>query len=359
MRRFVLALLLLVECCSIRDYSKIAGALANLQDERFTDAHLQSTTLDKTWLRTNRTQGKGNPAQILFSGALTAFVLAIPAQMQSFCWQPLKDRGVGRPRSKCEGGRELDALGALCYEPCPEHLRNLGRAGPVCMGNNLAIEGRTGTMPTCQPNEESDGALLCYNKCPADYKGVVTNCVWKCPAELPWQCLGGCASSQLQCAAQTLNQLYSITGFASVTTLITSLTTTVIRKCGGRLDHIYKKIESLGDSAKENMGLKTEADSLNEEIQQALAEALFENAKEWFKKPDVTVQQVYDELRKSSPEANEASHQHLWRLLLEARQAAKNEQAAQNFQLRDLDVLGIVDIVRAFWRPTCDQLKRA
>tara|TARA_Y100000813_G_scaffold186935_1_gene159909 strand:- start:31 stop:831 length:801 start_codon:yes stop_codon:yes gene_type:complete len=60
----------------------------------------------------------------------------------------------------------------------------------------------------CKSNRELQ-AGMCYNKCRANYHGLVTACWQNCqPGKV--ECAAGCASSKQDCAMSTVNQVMSV-----------------------------------------------------------------------------------------------------------------------------------------------------
>ena len=60
----------------------------------------------------------------------------------------------------------------------------------------------------CKSNRELQ-AGMCYNKCRANYHGLVTACWQNCqPGKV--ECAAGCASSKTDCAMSTVNQVMSV-----------------------------------------------------------------------------------------------------------------------------------------------------
>jgi len=105
----------------------------------------------------------------------------LPSDPDKFCWMASYGRGVGKVLSHCKGGGRLVA--GLCYQG----------------------KGIVGTIPSCPPEEEQNGAL-CYPRCRPGYHGVGPVCWAACPPG--WvQCALGCAVDQASCLGNVWGQV--------------------------------------------------------------------------------------------------------------------------------------------------------
>ena len=134
-------------------------------------------------------------------------------------------------RWACKGGwREVSGGGCrkngtallnakTCY--CPDKYNNMGancQIDPKYQNITMPYAGgqsnqRRYTDPYplvnyCKSNRELQ-AGMCYNKCRANYHGLVTACWQNCqPGKV--ECAAGCASSKTDCAMSTVNQVMSV-----------------------------------------------------------------------------------------------------------------------------------------------------
>ena len=106
-----------------------------------------------------------------------------------------------------------------CY--CPDRYNNMGancQIKPKYQNITMPYAGgqsnqRRYTDPYplvnyCKSNRELQ-AGMCYNKCRANYHGLVTACWQNCqPGKV--ECAAGCASSKTDCAMSTVNQVMSV-----------------------------------------------------------------------------------------------------------------------------------------------------
>ena len=106
-----------------------------------------------------------------------------------------------------------------CY--CPDKYNNMGancQIDPKYQNITMPYAGgqsnqRRYTDPYplvnyCKSNRELQ-AGMCYNKCRANYHGLVTACWQNCqPGKV--ECAAGCASSKQDCAMSTVNQVMSV-----------------------------------------------------------------------------------------------------------------------------------------------------
>jgi hypothetical protein len=106
-----------------------------------------------------------------------------------------------------------------CY--CPDRYNNMGancQIKPKYQNITMPYAGgqsnqRRYTDPYplvnyCKSNRELQ-AGMCYNKCRANYHGLVTACWQNCqPGKV--ECAAGCASSKQDCAMSTVNQVMSV-----------------------------------------------------------------------------------------------------------------------------------------------------
>ena len=106
-----------------------------------------------------------------------------------------------------------------CY--CPDKYNNIGancQIDPKYQNITMPYAGgqsnqRRYTDPYplvnyCKSNRELQ-AGMCYNKCRANYHGLVTACWQNCqPGKV--ECAAGCASSKQDCAMSTVNQVMSV-----------------------------------------------------------------------------------------------------------------------------------------------------
>lgn len=115
---------------------------------------------------------------------------------------------------------------ALWYPNCREGYKGIG---PVCWAD-CSKAGMTGAAPSCIKNTYTRGAGnlnyncsadkqydagLCYKPCAPNNDGIGPVCWGKCPANLPFNCGAGCATSESACIENVLDQTLSVINVVS------------------------------------------------------------------------------------------------------------------------------------------------
>ncbi len=114
-----------------------------------------------------------------------------------------KDGAVVYP--KCRPGYHKVGC-CVCSPDCPSGFSD---GGATC---NKPSYGRgAGTVPTLCEKGRYNQAGLCYRNCDSGYSTGLGPVCWKsCPASAPFNCGAGCALTQAECQAHTLDQVMSV-----------------------------------------------------------------------------------------------------------------------------------------------------
>ncbi len=195
---------------------------------------------------------------------------------------------------KCKAG--YAAFGCcVCSPNCPAGMTD---AGATCIKKSY---GRgAGLIPTGCPAGQNNEVGLCYKACTAGYQGVGPVCWANCPSVFPYKCAMGCTKDANGCATVIVSQVSStLEMVASITGLVVTAGTASAGKTVAKTS------------------IKASIQSAAKAVGKDLAESTLENAASMF----------YD------------------------------AQLTGEFSWEDLDPTGIANVVKAFNKPLCKDVK--
>lgn len=291
---------------------------------------------------------------------LVKFVLDQMAQGENpFCWKGSYGRGVGILPSTCAPGQVMDgglcydkcapgytSDGAtLCYKKCPAgskfspgfcHFSGVGGCPsglsglkPSCINSAGSYSRGVGKPMICESDEQNN-AGLCYSSCKANYSGNGPVCWGACPSSQPVNCGAGCAKDQAACGAETTNMVMAPLQLAA---------------------NIVMAVGTGGTANAAKAAARSAVKSGLSATTRALAKAAFKSLKQDLlaKIRTKVSAKLLKDYAKENAEAvmNKAAEQ--------LASAAMSDGGAVDVMqvLGDIDPTGIMDVVSAYNKPTC------
>ena len=203
-----------------------------------------------------------------------------------FCWRRTYGRGVGKVPEDC---KDKSYNQGLCYPHCEKGYNGIG---PVCWDFPRSYGRGGGSVPDACQNHMEFQAGLCYPQCKRTYSGVGPVCWKQCLGETPVNCGAACSSTEQACASGIFNMIKAVLNMIKTlaVTILTGGTASLANKTAELLFskkaaieggiNLAKLFVKKGYSKKSYEHLmKSEANKIGQNIEQATLDTLFESGK--------------------------------------------------------------------------------